>query len=196
MGFKQRNHSPSHFYGSQSHQGDGSLMSYGRQARLTSPPSRSTARYPEPPTPPPSQCSGMVCNGAVMYAVAAAARRCDGVGSRPQPRVLPAPTAGAAAPAPRPPTAQPASHTRPYTVQCLLASRITTVLLSGKSPWTTIVFPSHFHSHFPVDLYGVLTVVCRILILQSLYILQPQYNTVHVLHTIPYYYVHVPYCIN
>ena len=38
-----------------------------------------------------------------------------------------------------------------------------TIFLSGKSPWTTAVYPTHFHNHILSDLYNVLTVLCRIL---------------------------------
>ena len=93
-------------------------------------------------------------------------------------------------------------------LQSSRTGRITTILLFGKSPWNTIFFHSHFRSHFFVDLYDDLTVVCRILILQPFYILpvvcrililQSFYShstyyslsAIHVLHTIPYYYMYM-----
>ena len=59
----------------------------------------------------------------------------------------------------------------------MLQSRTTsgkpTIFLSGKSPWTTAGFPTHFHSHFFSDLYDVLTVLCRILSVLDLHIVTP-----------------------
>ena len=46
-------------------------------------------------------------------------------------------------------------------LQSRMASRIPTSFLTGKSPWTTSFYASHFYTHFPFDLYDVLTVLCK-----------------------------------
>ena len=48
-------------------------------------------------------------------------------------------------------------------VQSGRSSRIPTSFLTGKSPWTTSFYASHFYTHFPFDLYDVLTVLCKYL---------------------------------